>query len=185
MQNYLLPSPSSLLFGASNACISSPSISCNVFPAIPCKSPYIPTVACMTRSICSSRLAHFLVMAFFSLSRSSCIEENASTMAWTRWRNRGPVRLLVDHFHLGLLAFSGLASRSNLNKGMTEHCCDGNCRARMCHPDTIYQFERFNVLWQGLADNNRDISLRCTLVFPAFWQPAVAPVFGSFRLPQD
>jgi len=77
---------------ALNAFISKPSISCMDLPAIPCRSPYMPTVAPMTRSICSDRFAHCFMIALRSLSKSSCMDENASTMASTRWRKRGPVR---------------------------------------------------------------------------------------------
>src|SRR3990172_9868851 len=44
----------------------SPSISCNDLPAIPCKSPYIPTVAPITRIICPSRLAHRFMLTLRS-----------------------------------------------------------------------------------------------------------------------
>ena len=37
----------------------------------------MPTVACMTRSICSSRLAHWRVIAFFSRSNSYFIDEKS------------------------------------------------------------------------------------------------------------
>src|SRR5439155_21796542 len=55
---------------SSRAFNPNPSISSRVLPAIPWRSPYIPTVACITRSICSSRLAHCTWMTLFSLSRS-------------------------------------------------------------------------------------------------------------------
>ena len=40
----------------------------------------------------SSRFAHWRVITFFSRSKSSFIDEKASTRACTRWRKRAPVR---------------------------------------------------------------------------------------------
>ena len=52
----------------------------------------MPAVDSMTQRICSCRLAQSLVMVFRSLSKSACISENFSTIAWTRCLKRGPVK---------------------------------------------------------------------------------------------
>src|ERR1700731_4764248 len=52
----------------------------------------MPAVPSIPPRICSSRFAQRRVMALRSLSKSSCMSENFSTMASRRWRKRGPVR---------------------------------------------------------------------------------------------
>ena len=80
----------------------------------------MPTVACMTRSICSSRLAHWRVMAFFSRSRSSFMVENASTIALNSLAEARAGEIAVDHFHLGLLAFAGLAGGGDFDQALAQ-----------------------------------------------------------------
>src|SRR3972149_2652436 len=94
-------------------------------------------------------------------------------------------KILVDHFHFCLLPLSGLTSRCNLNQRMAKRHSNGNSRFWMCHPNTVYQFEWFHALWEGLTDDYGNFCLCCSLVFTEFDKPAITPALGSFGLPQD
>jgi hypothetical protein len=78
----------------------------------------MPAVACMTRSICSSRFAHCLVMGFLFpieifLHRRECLDDGFDPMAepWS-------CEILIDHLRLGLLSFQCLPSGGNFDEGV-------------------------------------------------------------------
>ena len=55
----------------------------------------------------------------------------------------------------------------------------------MGDPDAIDESERLDVFRQNLADDHGDLSFCSALVFAQFGQPAVTPVLGSLRFPQN
>lgn len=102
--------------GSANAFISSPSISCKDFPAIPCKSPYIPTVDCITRSICSSRLAHCFVMALRSLFKLKLFPGGLDQRSRQRFRQldlRSALRTIYCWFCHKSLPFASIRAISD------------------------------------------------------------------------
>lgn len=52
-------------------------------------------------------------------------------------------------------------------------------------PDAFDHFEGFNAFRQGLSHDDGDFRFGGALVFVKFYKPAVAPVSGPFRLPQN
>ena len=101
----------------------------------------MPTVACITRSICSSRLAHCRVMAFFSLSKSSLhagerFHDRLDPLAEAR-----AGQITVNHLHFALLAFGRHAAERHLEERLTEHDRHGQRDRRSDHPDTVDEIE--------------------------------------------
>ena len=96
-----------------------------------------------------------------------------------------PGEIAVDHFHLRLLAFGGLACDGNFDQRLAQGERDGQRDFRIGDPNAVDEAECLDVFRQRLADNNGDFGFCRALVFAQLGQPAIAPVFRALAFPKN
>ena len=110
-------SAASIPAGPSSSGISSPSISNRLRPATPCRSPYSPAVDSTTPRICSSRFTHnrhrLALAVEVGLHVAEPFDDGLDPVP-----EPGAGQVLVNQFHLGLLAF---ASQPGCHRASRSH----------------------------------------------------------------
>ena len=93
--------------------------------------------------------------------------------------------ILIDHFHLRLLAFGSLTCRSDFDQCVAK--CDGygQQNSRMGDPDAVDEVKRLDIFGESLTDDDGDLGLGGPLVLAELGKPGIAPVFGALGLPEN
>ncbi len=97
----------------------------------------------------------------------------------------GAREVLVDEFHLRLLALAGLAGGGEVDEAVAQQQCDGEHVAGVDDPDGVDEIERFDAFGQHAADEDGDFGFGEPLVVAQFGEPAVLPGLGALGFPED
>ena len=112
----------------------------------------MPTVKSTTARICASRFDRLLahkpevfahVVEFLDHGFDALAEFHAG-------------QILVDLRHLRFLALLDKPRVGKLDQGLPQRYGDGQGATRVSDPNVVDQVEVFDMLWQGLSDDERD-----------------------------
>ena len=119
-------------------------------PAMPCRSPTIPTVESTTARICASRFDHCLPINFRSRFEVFAHVVEFLDHGFDALAEFHAGQILVDLLHLRFLALLDKPRVGKLDQGLPQRHGDGQGATRVSDPNVVDQVEVFDMLWQGL-----------------------------------
>src|SRR5258708_4532794 len=97
----------------------------------------------------------------------------------------GACQVSIDQLHFCLSSLMELSRGSDLNQRLAKRHRERHGKTEIGNPDALKTAKSLNPFWQSGRYQDGKFGTCCALVGAQFREPAIRPVFGSFRLPQE
>src|SRR5262249_8438881 len=94
-------------------------------------------------------------------------------------------QILIHDLHLGVLTDARLAHGRDFDQRLPQRDRNWDGATRVSHPNAFDMIERVHAPSQCVGDDQCDVGFGLSLVLAKLGEPAVGPVLGPLRLPQD